>query len=115
MTSIGHKMSYQKKNKICMEAITYIRGRSISNSIILLEECQNLTKEEVKTILSRVSQNSRIFLTGDIDQIDTGGLNAMDNGLSYIVEKFQNCDFIGHMTFEKGERSRLATLASEIL
>ena len=106
---------YQKKNRIEMEAITYIRGRSIHNSIILIDESQNLNKEEVKTILTRAGEGTKIILTGDIDQIDKRELDATNNGLTYVVENFKNLDLAGHVTFTKGERSRLATIASEIL
>ena len=106
---------YQKKGRIEMEAITYIRGRSIPNAIILVDEVQNLTKEEVKTILTRAGENSKIILTGDIDQIDASNLDATNNGLTHVIEKFKTSDLSGHITFSRGERSRLATLASEIL
>lgn len=106
---------YQKKGRIEMNAITYIRGRSIPNAIILVDECQNLTKDEVKTILTRAGEGTKIILTGDIDQIDNSRLDATDNGLTYIIEKFKDSELAGHITFIQGERSRLATLASEIL
>jgi PhoH-like ATPase len=106
---------YQKKGKIEMEAITYIRGRSIPNAIILLDECQNLSKEDVKTVLTRAGENTKIILTGDIEQIDNSVLDATSNGLTYVIEKFKNSDLAGHITFTQGERSKLATLASEIL
>lgn len=106
---------FQKKGKIEMEAITYIRGRSIPNAIILIDECQNLSKEEVKTILTRAGENTKIILTGDIEQIDNSLLDATDNGLSHVIEKFKDCEMAGHITFTQGERSRLASKAAEIL
>jgi len=106
---------YQKKGKIEMEAITYIRGRSIPNSIMLIDECQNLNKEEVKTILTRAGEGTKIILTGDLDQIDNNSLDATNNGLTYAIEQFKNSELAGHVTLTQGERSRLATLASEIL
>ncbi len=106
---------FQRKGKIEMEAITYIRGRSIPNAIILLDEAQNLSKEDIKTILTRVGEGTKIVLTGDIEQIDNSNLDATSNGLSYVIEKFKNKPLSGHVTFTQGERSRLATLASEIL
>lgn len=106
---------FQKKGKIEMEAITYIRGRSIPNSIILIDECQNLTKEEVKTILTRAGEGTKIILTGDIEQIDNSALDATNNGLTYVIEKFKEYDMAGHITFIHGERSRLASTAAEIL
>ncbi len=106
---------WQKKGIIEMEAITYIRGRSIPNSIILVDECQNLTKDEVKTILTRAGENTKIILTGDIEQIDNSTLDATSNGLTYIIEKFKNSELAGHITLTQGERSRLASMAAEIL
>lgn len=106
---------FQKKGRIEMEAITYIRGRSIPNAVILIDECQNLSKEEVKTILTRAGENTKIILTGDIEQIDNSLLDATSNGLTYVIEKFKDSDLAGHITFTQGERSKLASLAAEIL
>lgn len=106
---------WQKKGKIEMEALTYIRGRSISNSIIMLDEAQNLNKEEMKTILTRAGENTKIIITGDISQIDAPHLDASNNGLTYIIEKFKNSGLSGHITLTQGERSRLASKAAEIL
>jgi PhoH-like ATPase len=106
---------YQKKGKIEMEAITYIRGRSIPNSIILVDECQNLSKEDVKTILTRAGEGTKIILTGDIEQIDNSVLDATSNGLTHVIEKFKDSELAGHITFTQGERSKLATKAAEIL
>ena len=106
---------FQRKGRIEMEALTYIRGRSIPNSIILLDEAQNISKDDIKTVLTRVGEGTKIILTGDIEQIDNSGLDATSNGLSYVIEKFKNSNIAGHVTFTQGERSRLATLASEIL
>ncbi len=106
---------YKKKGRIEMEALTYIRGRSIPNAIILIDETQNLSREEVKTILTRAGEGTKIILTGDIDQIDNNHLDAANNGLAYVIEKFKGSDISGHVTFLQGERSRLATEASKIL
>ena len=106
---------YQKKGKIEMEAITYIRGRSIPNAIILVDECQNLSKEDVKTILTRAGEGTKIILTGDIEQIDNSVLDATSNGLTYVIEKFKGSELAGHVTFTHGERSKLASQAAEIL
>jgi PhoH-like ATPase len=106
---------YQEKGKIQMEAITYVRGRSIPNAFIIVDEAQNLSKEEVKTILTRASSGTKVVLTGDIEQIDNSYLDATNNGLSYVVEKFKDSDLAGHITFTKGERSALASKAAEIL
>jgi PhoH-like ATPase len=106
---------YQEKGRIEMQAITYIRGRSIHNSIMLIDECQNLSKSEVKTILTRAGEGTKIILNGDIQQIDQDKLDATNNGLTYVVESFKESEIAGHINFTKGERSRLATIASEIL
>jgi len=102
-------------NTIQVEALTYIRGRSISNAFIIIDESQNLTTHELKTIITRVGENTKIILTGDIDQIDSIYLDATSNGLSYAVEKFKDHSIAGHVTLTKGERSKVATLASKIL
>lgn len=106
---------YLEDGTIEMQAITYIRGRSIQNALIVIDEAQNLSREEIKTILTRAGNNSKIVLTGDIEQIDKSSLDATNNGLSYVVEKFKTSDLAGHVTFQKGERSLLATKAAEIL
>ena len=106
---------YVERGKIQIEALTYIRGRSINNAFIVIDEAQNLTAHEVKTILTRVGENTKIVLTGDIEQIDNIYTNETSNGLTYAVEKFKSHDISGHITFLKGERSRLATISSKIL
>ena len=103
------------ENKIELEALTYIRGRSISNAFIIIDEAQNLTTHELKTIITRVGENTKIILTGDIEQIDNMYLDAKSNGLTHAVEKFKNYDLAGHMILLKGERSKVATLAAKIL
>jgi PhoH-like ATPase len=98
-----------------IEAMTYIRGRSISNAFMVVDEAQNLTPHELKTIITRVGHGTKLILTGDIQQIDNSYVDAVSNGLTYAVEKFKQYDISGHITLVKGERSKLATLASEIL
>ncbi len=98
-----------------IEAMTYIRGRSISNAFMIVDEAQNLTTHELKTIITRVGHGTKLVLTGDIQQIDNSYVDAVSNGLTYAVEKFKNYDISGHITLHKGERSKLATLAAEIL
>jgi PhoH-like ATPase len=107
--------SYMKDGIIEMEAITYIRGRSISNAFIMIDEAQNLTTHELKTILTRVGENTKIVLTGDIEQIDNTYINETTNGLTYAVEKFKNEDLAGHIILQKGERSKVASLAAKLL
>ena len=98
-----------------LEALTYIRGRSISNAFIIVDEAQNLTAHEVKTIITRAGEGTKIVLTGDIEQIDNVYTNETSNGLTYAIEKFKNSTIAGHVSFKKGERSRLATEAAKIL
>ena len=106
---------YFEKGVIEIEAITYIRGRSITNAFIIIDEAQNLTRHELKTILTRVGEGTKIILTGDIEQIDNIYIDETSNGLTYAVEKFKEYDISGHITLQKGERSKVATLAAKIL
>ena len=98
-----------------VEALTYIRGRSISNAFIIIDEAQNLSIHELKTIITRVGENTKIILTGDIEQIDNVYLDSLSNGLSYAIEKFKEHELAGHISLMKGERSKVATLAAKIL
>ena len=106
---------YVHNGTIEIEALTYIRGRSISNAYIVIDEAQNMSPHELKTIITRVGENSKIILTGDIEQIDNTYLDSTSNGLSYAIEKFKSEEIAGHITLKKGERSKVATLASRIL
>ena len=106
---------YMEKGKIEIEALTYIRGRSIANAFIIIDEAQNLTAHEIKTIMTRVGEGTKIVLTGDIEQIDNVYVNETSNGLAHAVEKFKLYPLAGHVTFTKGERSEVATLASKVL
>ena len=107
--------TYFEQGVIEIEAITYIRGRSITNAFIIIDEAQNLTRHELKTILTRVGEGTKIILTGDIEQIDNIYIDETSNGLTYAVEKFKEYDISGHITLQKGERSKVATLAAKIL
>ena len=106
---------YIQNGKIEIEALTYIRGRSISNAFIVNDEAQNLSKHEVKTIITRIGEGTKIVLTGDIEQIDNAYVNETSNGLAHAIENFKEYNVCGHVTFRKGERSELATLASKVL
>ncbi len=101
--------------KIEMEAVTYIRGRSLSNTYIIIDEAQNLTPHEVKTIISRAGKGTKVILTGDPTQIDNPYLDKDSNALTYIVGKFKPYSIYGHITLEKTERSELAAIAADIL
>jgi PhoH-like ATPase len=106
---------FKKKGKIEVDVLSYIRGRSIPNAFILFDEAQNCSASQIKTVLTRVGEGSRIVLTGDISQIDNKNLDPMNNGLSYAIEKFKSSPLSGHLTMTKGERSPLATAAAELL
>jgi PhoH-like ATPase len=100
---------------VAIEPLTYIRGRSIPNQYIIVDEAQNLTPHEVKTIITRVGDNTKIVLTGDPYQIDNPYVDSTNNGLIHVVNKFRNEKLAGHITLTKGERSALAELASNVL
>ncbi len=101
--------------KLVITPLAYIRGRSLSNICFIVDEAQNLTPHEVKTIISRAGENTKIIFTGDIYQIDTPYLDSQSNGLSYLIDRIQGSELYAHITLEKGERSELANLANELL
>jgi PhoH-like ATPase len=102
-------------NLIELEAVTYIRGRSIPNQFLIVDEAQNLTPHEMKTIISRVGHRSKMVVTGDPDQIDNPYLDSASNGLTSVVERLKGQALFGHVTLTKSERSDLASLAAEVL
>ena len=101
--------------QIEVDSLTYIRGRSLPQQYIIIDDAQNLTPHEVKTIVSRAGTGTKIVLTGDPYQIDNPYLDASSNGLTYLVERFKGQELFGHITFSKSERSSLAALSSELL
>ncbi len=103
------------RQTIVMEALTYLRGRSIPDQIILVDEVQNLTPLEVKTIISRAGEGAKVILTGDPWQIDNPYLDSSSNGLSYAAERFRGQEIAGHIMLEQSERSTLAALAGKLL
>jgi PhoH-like ATPase len=103
------------QEKLMITPLAYIRGRSLSNICFIVDEAQNLTPHEVKTIITRAGENTKIIFTGDIYQIDTPYLDSQSNGLSTLIDRLQNHDLYAHITLEKGERSELANLANELL
>ena len=105
----------QEQGTIEVEALTFIRGRSIAKAFIIIDEAQNLSMHELKTIITRVGEDTKIVLTGDIEQIDSAFLDATNNGLTYAVEKFKPYELAGHVSLQKGERSAVATLAATVL
>lgn len=106
---------FMEEGYIELEALTYIRGRSIPKQWILIDEAQNLTKENIKTIITRAGIGSKIVLTGDIQQIDNYRLTATSNGFVTLIESFKNQDLFAHITLSRTERSRLAALGVELL
>jgi PhoH-like ATPase len=101
--------------QVILEPLTYIRGRSIPHQFMIVDEAQNLTPHEVKTIASRVGEGTKLVLTGDATQIDNPYLDSSSNGLSYLVERLKGKSIVGHVTLAKSERSELASLVTEEL
>lgn len=104
-----------KDQKIVITPLAYIRGRSLSNTFFIIDEAQNLTPHEVKTIITRAGEGSKLVFTGDIEQIDSPYLDDRSNGLSYLIDKMRGQDIFAHVNLIKGERSYLAELASKLL
>ncbi len=104
-----------KLGMIEIEPLTYIRGRSLPNQYLIVDEAQNLSPHEIKTIITRAGEGTKVVLTGDPYQIDNPYLDSSSNGLSYVVERFKTVDIAGHVHLTKGERSNLAELAASIL
>lgn len=101
--------------KLMVTPLAYIRGRSLANIIFIVDEAQNLTPLEVKTIITRAGEGTKIIFTGDINQIDTPYLDSQSNGLSFMIDRLKGQPLYAHITLEKGERSDLANLANELL
>lgn len=105
----------QKTEKLVIEALAYIRGRSVSETIFIVDEAQNLTPHEIKTIITRAGEGSKLIFTGDIEQIDSPYLDAQSNGLAYMIERMKGQPLFAHVNLIKGERSELSELASDLL
>ncbi len=104
-----------ENEKLVITPLAYIRGRSLSNICFIVDEAQNLTPHEIKTIITRAGENTKIIFTGDIYQIDTPYLDAQSNGLSLLIDKIKYHPLYAHVRLEKGERSELANLANDLL
>lgn len=104
-----------KEEKLVITPLAYIRGRSISNVFFIIDESQNLTPHEIKTIITRAGEGTKMVFTGDINQIDTPYLDSQSNGLSHLIDRMKNQQIYSHVTLEKGERSELANIANELL
>ena len=126
LSVIKHNFSYQgkevklieemqKNNQLVIEALAYIRGRSLSETFFIVDEAQNLTPHEVKTIITRAGEGTKIVFTGDIQQIDSPYLDMLSNGLVYMIDRMRGQDIFAHINLVKGERSYLSELASNLL
>jgi len=121
LTSKGEKTRHNsyaplfEQNIIQVEPLTYIRGRSIPQQFIIVDEAQNLTPHEVKTVLTRAGEGTKVVMTGDPNQVDHPYVDALSNGLTYTIERFKHSAIAGHVTLRKGERSALAELAAKLL
>lgn len=105
----------QQSGQLVIEALAFIRGRSLSNSYIIVDEAQNLTPHEIKTIITRAGENTKVVFTGDVQQIDQPYLDMLSNGLVYTIDKMRGQDIFAHVNLIKGERSYLSELASNLL
>lgn len=105
----------EKNGKIIITPLAYIRGRSLTDVFFIVDESQNLTPHEVKTIITRAGEGTKIVFTGDVNQIDTPYLDKQSNGLSYLIDRLKGHELFAHITLEKGERSELANVANDLL
>lgn len=108
-------LEMQQSGQLVIEALAFIRGRSLSNSYIIVDEAQNLTPHEIKTIITRAGENTKVVFTGDVQQIDQPYLDILSNGLVYTIDKMRGQDIFAHVNLIKGERSYLSELASNLL
>ncbi len=108
-------LEMEQEGKIIITPLAFIRGRSLSNIMFIIDEAQNLTPHEVKTIITRAGENTKIVFTGDVNQIDTPYLDENSNGLAYLIDRLKGQSLFAHVKLEKGERSELANLANELL
>lgn len=108
-------LEMEQAGRIVITPLAFIRGRSLSNIMFIIDEAQNLTPHEVKTIITRAGENTKIVFTGDVHQIDTPYLDENGNGLAYLIDRLKGQDLFAHVKLEKGERSELANLANELL
>ncbi|MGB0166190.1 MAG: PhoH family protein [Luteibaculum sp.] len=108
-------MQMQEEGRIVVSPLAFIRGRSLSDVMFIIDEAQNLTPHEVKTIVTRAGDNAKLVFTGDVRQIDTPYLDEHSNGLTYLIDRLQGQDLYAHIHLEKGERSELANLANDLL
>jgi PhoH-like ATPase len=108
-------LEMEENGKIIITPLAFIRGRSFSNTLFIVDESQNLTPHEVKTVITRAGEGTKIVFTGDIHQIDSPYLDERSNGLTYLIDRLKGNKLFSHIKLEKGERSELANLANELL
>lgn len=108
-------LDMEQEGKIIITPLAFIRGRSFTNTMFIVDEAQNLTPHEVKTIITRAGENTKIVFTGDVHQIDTPYLDENSNGLAYLIDRLKGQELFAHVKLEKGERSELANIANELL
>ncbi|MDO4672304.1 PhoH family protein [Falsiporphyromonas endometrii] len=114
-TSLKRIDDLQKEERLIIEALAFIRGRSLSSAFCIIDEAQNLTPQEIKTIITRAGEGTKMVFTGDIQQIDSPYLDAQSNGLAYMIDKMKGQQIFAHVNLIKGERSELSELASDLL
>ena len=110
-----HIVEMEESGRILITPLAFIRGRSLSNILFIVDEAQNLTPHEVKTIITRAGEGTKLVFTGDVHQIDTPYLDENSNGLAYLIDRLKGQHLFAHVRLEKGERSELANLANELL
>ena len=115
MTGAPRMQDLLTANQLEVTPLAYIRGRSLQRVFFIVDEAQNLTPHEIKTIITRAGEGTKIIFTGDIQQIDHPYLDSLSNGLSYLINRMVGQPLYAHVTLEKGERSELAELASNLL
>lgn len=113
--NVRHIEDMEKNNQLIIEALAFIRGRSLSETICIIDEAQNLTPHEIKTIITRAGEGTKMIFTGDIQQIDSPYLDAQSNGLAYMIDRMKGQKLFAHVNLIKGERSELSELASNLL
>jgi PhoH-like ATPase len=112
---LGYFEMMMKKGSLEIAPLSYMRGRTFSNTFLIFDEAQNATIHEIKTVVTRIGENSKIVLLGDTDQIDTPYIDSLSNGLTIIAEKFKNEHIAAHVKLKKGERSYLSAIAAKII
>jgi PhoH-like ATPase len=105
----------QKEERLVIEALAFIRGRSLSDTYVIVDEAQNLTPHEIKTIITRAGEGCKMVFTGDVQQIDAPYLDMQSNGLAYMIDKMKGQEIFQHVNLVKGERSKLSEIASKLL